>query len=203
MVILRGYRPGDLDALYDICLTTADAGKDASADYSDPQMVGHIYSAPYGVVEPERVILAEDEQGVAGYIVGTFDTPAFAAKLEQQWWPALRARYAIPSPDWTAADRQRVAAIKAPEVHPAELVARFPAHIHMNLRARLRGQGVGTQLLTRWVDEARQAGVKGIHLGASSVNTGGIAFWTRSGFVPMIEVGRSVWMGMAVDPAER
>ncbi|WP_137151523.1 GNAT family N-acetyltransferase [Devosia sp. FKR38] len=198
MVILRAYRPDDLDALYDICLTTADAGKDASADYSDPQLVGHIYAAPYGVVEPERVILAEDEMGVAGYIVGTFDTPAFAAKLEQQWWPALRARYAAPSPDWTAADRQRVAGIKAPEVHPADLVATYPAHIHMNLRARLRGQGVGTQLLQRWVAEARAAGVPGIHLGASTANTGGVAFWTRSGFGPLIDTGRSVWMGMTL-----
>ncbi|MBU1306946.1 MAG: GNAT family N-acetyltransferase [Alphaproteobacteria bacterium] len=196
MVTLRGYRPADLDALYDICLTTADAGNDASAIHSDPQLIGHIYAAPYGVIEPEHVILAEDDAGVAGYIVGTYDTPAFVAKLEQNWWPALRNRYAEPSPAWTAADRQRVAAIKQPEAHPASLVASHPAHIHMNLRPRLRGQGVGTQLLQGWVADARAAGVTGIHLGASAANTGGVAFWQRSGFEPLLPIGRSIWMGM-------
>lgn len=198
MVVLRPYRPGDLDALYDICLVTGDSGADATPLHSDGQLIGHIYAAPYGVLEPANVFVAEDEAGVAGYVVGTHDTDAFEARLEREWWPALRERYAqVPEADLTPADRQRIATIRDPWSNPADLVARYPAHIHMNLLPRLRGQRVGTGLLQLWVDQAREAGVKGIHLGANTANTGGVAFWSRS-FEQLRIEGRTAWFGMAL-----
>lgn len=196
MVELRPYRAGDLDALYDICLLTGDSGEDATPLHNDRKALGHLYSAPYGVLEPTNVFVAEDSEGVAGYVVGTYDTPAFEARLEREWWPALRQHYAqVPLAELTAADRQRIASIREPGANPAHIVARHPAHIHMNLLERLRGQGVGTLLLEMWVAKARAAGVKGIHLGANSGNTGGIAFWSRS-FTPLETIGRTVWFGM-------
>lgn len=197
MVELRPYRAGDLDALYDICLVTGDMGRDATALHSDRKALGHLYSAPYGVIEPEQVFVAEDEGGVAGYVVGTHDTDAFAAKLEREWWPKLREHYAqVDEAALTATDRMRIAAIREPGHNPTEIVARYPAHIHMNLLPRLRGQRIGTGLLRLWIAQARDAGVTGIHLGANTGNTGGVAFWTRSGFAPVAEIGRTTWFGM-------
>lgn len=199
-VALRDYAGGDLDALYDICLRTALSGADASALHHDPQLVGHIYSAPYAVLEPALTLVAADEQGVAGYIVGTFDTKAFAARQEAEWWPALRQRYTdIDAPQFLDADRQRLRAIHYPETNPPEIVARYPAHVHMNLLPRLRGRGVGTMLLERWIIQARAANVPGIHLGANAGNTGGVAFWQRSGFKPLLTQGRTIWLGMTLD----
>jgi GNAT superfamily N-acetyltransferase len=195
MVELRPYRASDLDALYDICLVTGDAGKDATSLHSDGQLIGHIYAAPYGVFEPENVFVAEDDEGVAGYVVGTYDTKAFDAKLERDWWPALRERYAgVPDARLTPADRHRISAIRAPGFHPADIVAQYPAHLHRNLLPRLRGKRVGSGLLEMWVDQARRAGVSGIHLGASPSNAGGIAFWSKS-FTPLRTEG-AVWFGM-------
>lgn len=198
MVELRPYRASDLGALYDICLVTGDSGQDAAPLHSDGQLLGHVYSAPYGVLEPAHVFVAEDAEGVAGYVVGTHDTHAFEARLEREWWPALRARYAqVPDAQLTPADRQRVATIREPGSNPADIVARYPAHIHMNLLPRLRGQRVGTGLLQLWVAQAREAGVKGIHLGANTANVGGVAFWSRN-FEQLRIEGRSVWFGMTL-----
>jgi GNAT superfamily N-acetyltransferase len=196
MVTIRSYQPADLDALYDICLVTGASGQDATPLHNEGQLIGHIYAAPYAVLEPAQTFVAEDEEGVAGYIVGTFDTDAFSDRLERDWWPALRVRYAQPAFEPTEADRNRIATIMRPSPNPAGIVAAYPAHIHMNLRARLRGQGVGMALLRRWVAQAREAGVKGIHLGAGATNTGGIAFWQKGGFVPLERNERSVWFGM-------
>lgn len=196
MVTLRSARPDDLPALYHICLVTGAAGQDASGLHNDGELIGHIYAAPYAVVEQEHALVAEDELGVAGYLVGTHNTQRFAQLLEQSWWPALRERYADKTLQLTEADRQRLAAIAVPESNPADLVARYPAHIHMNLLPRMRGQGVGTALVNKWVAGARNAGVAGIHLGASVSNTGGIAFWTKAGFAPLRTAARTVWFGM-------
>jgi GNAT superfamily N-acetyltransferase len=195
MVALRPYRAGDLDALYDICLLTGDSGADATSLYGDGQLIGHIYAAPYGVLEPGNAFVAEDDEGVAGYIVGTHDTDAFEARLERDWWPALREHYAqVPDVDLTPADRHRIGAIRAPGSNPPDIVAQYPAHIHMNLLPRLRGKRVGSGLLDTWVEQAKRAGVSGIHLGASPTNTGGIAFWSKS-FTPLRTEG-AVWFGM-------
>ncbi|UYN99851.1 MAG: GNAT family N-acetyltransferase [Devosia sp.] len=193
MVVLRRYQPSDLDALYRICVQTGDAGADATPLHNDPQLVGHVYAAPYGVLEPGNALVAEDEQGVAGYLVGTHDTDAFVARLEAEWWPELRTRYAD-AHGMTEADRNRIATIMRPHKNPADIVADYPAHIHMNLLPRLRGQRVGSRLLDMWVDQARNAGVSGIHLGASRSNAGGIAFWGKS-FERLREDG-AVWFGM-------
>ena len=198
MVTIRAYEPRDLDALYDICVVTGAAGRDASPMHNDLKLVGHIYSAPYGVLAPAQAIVAEDEHGVAGYIVGTHDSDAFAALLERDWWPALRAQYAEPDFVPTDADRARIATIMRPSGNPPELVAAYPAHIHMNLRDRLRGKGVGMALLQRWITEARAAGVSGIHLGASATNEGGIAFWQKGGFLPLQSNDRTAWFGMTL-----
>src|SRR5580700_2330225 len=90
---IRPYRPSDLDELYRICLLTGDAGQDATPLYQDPRLLGHIFAAPYGILEPSLAFVAEDAVGVGGYIVGALDTQAFEARLESEWWPGLRGRY--------------------------------------------------------------------------------------------------------------
>lgn len=196
MLTLRSYASDDLDALYSICLQTGDAGRDASHLHNEPLMLGHVYAAPYGVLEPHNVFVAEDEGGVAGYVVGTHDSDAFSERLEKEWWPALRERYADTS-GLTATDLRRLENIRNPQPAPRNLVGPYPAHIHMNLLPRLRGQGVGSRLLTLWIDHARASGVKGIHLGASLANEGGIAFWSRSGFETISRQG-AAWFGMTL-----
>ena len=199
MVVLRPYRASDLDALYEICLLTGDSGQDAAPLHNDRKVIGELYAAPYGVLEPEHVFVAEDAQGVAGYIVGTHDTTAFEARQTREWWPQLRRHYTEVAPDsLTAADRMRTKAIDEPGSNPADIVFRYPAHIHMNLLTRLRGQRVGTGLLQLWIEQAKAAGVSGIHLGANAKNIGGVAFWTRSGFEPLQTIGGTVWFGMGL-----
>jgi GNAT superfamily N-acetyltransferase len=195
MATLRPYRPEDLDALYRICLQTGASGQDATALHNDPKLVGHIYAGPYGVLEPNNVFVVEDNDGVAGYIVGTHDTDRYDDRLEQEWWPSLRERYAGAT-DMTETDQDRIKTIMQPHRSPPHLLATYPAHIHMNLLPRLRGQRIGTRLLDMWVEQAKSVGVRGIHLGASSTNEGGIAFWTRSGFTPLRREPGVVWFGM-------
>ncbi|ENN85975.1 hypothetical protein RHSP_16225 [Rhizobium freirei PRF 81] len=205
MINLRSVQPEDIDQLYAISLATGDAGKDATPLHRDGRLIGHIYSAPYATLHPELVFVAEDEEGVFGYIAGVFDTIAFGQRLEREWWPALRQRYVDPIGDpaiWDA-DQKRISAIHHPKRTPAPLVERFPAHIHMNLLPRAQGKGVGTALLDRWMENARANGIKGIHLGVNSGNHGGIRFWSSRGFIPVelppgLASETTIWFGQSL-----
>ena len=70
---IRPFRPGDIGALYRICLQTGDLGQDATSLYPDPDLIGHCFAAPYGLFEPALAFVAEDTAGVAGYVLGALE----------------------------------------------------------------------------------------------------------------------------------
>jgi len=184
---LRTVSACDVDGLYAISLATGAAGGDAANLYSDGRMVGHLYSAPYAILGPETAFVAEDDDGVGGFIVGALDTRAFEERCEREWWPRLREIYADPSetprPAWTA-DQRRSFTIHHPRQTADAIVEAFPAHIHMNLLPRMQGRGIGRKLLAFWLEAARRKSVTGVHCGVNAANSKAIAFWQAVGFVP-------------------
>lgn len=183
MVHIRAIATGDIDQIRAITLATGDAGGDASPLYRNGGLISEIYSAPYVRFSPEAALVAEDEEGVAGYIVGAFDTRSFEAWLEHKWWPNLRRIHPDPAGDpsrWDADERLQFM-IHHPPLAPAAVVATFPAHIHMNLLPRLQGRGMGSALLDAWREKARLAGVTGLHLGADPLNGSALRFWAARG----------------------
>jgi len=177
---IRPYQPGDLEDLYRICLATGWAGDDASSLYADPKLVGHLFAAPYGVLFPECALVAEDAEGVAGYILGAADTAAFEARAEADWWPKLRATYTdprgTPPAEWTA-DQQLAYAIHHPRLPRPALLARYPAHLHIDLMPRLQGQGMGRRMMDAWLGLVGSMGACGAHLECSSANARALRFY--------------------------
>ncbi len=199
---VRQVRPDDLKALYEIALATGDGGNDASALYRDPKLVGHIYAAPYAVLCPDTVFVACGCEGIGGYIVGTADTRAFEAQLEKAWWPRLRAIYPKTGAGEGWLDAKRIKMIHHPACAPGAIVARYPAHLHINLLPRLRGCGVGRALMERWLQAVREQGARGVHLAVGNGNTRAIHFYEKAGFhelhVPPPIAG-AIWLGRLID----
>lgn len=202
MMTLRPFEARDLDALYAISLATGLAGSDASELYDDPRMMGHIYAAPYALLDPGLALVVEDQAGVAGFAVGTDDTSAWESKLERAWWPALRRQYAdpaeTPAASWTP-DQRRAFMIHHPARTPPSVAAQYPAHLHMNLLPRLQRRGAGSALFGAWLAIAARRGAKAVHVAVNSANAGAIRFWERQGFTALafddLPAGRTVWMG--------
>lgn len=200
---IRPLGPADVDDLYRISLLTGDRGGDASAQYDDPKMIGHIYSAPYAHLHPETCFIAQDDQGVAGFVVGALDTRTYENALETQWWPALRQAHPLRKNDMApgaSGDSYRRHMFHYPRKTPAVVSAAFPGHLHMNLLARLQGQGVGTALFDRWQSAAQQQGVGAICVGAHPQNPRAIGFWQSCGMrLVNRELGltdaETIWLG--------
>ncbi len=162
-VRVRPYQPGDLDDLYRVCLLTAFNGADATGVFRDPRLPGQLYAAPYAAFEPSLATVAEDADGVGGYIVGTLDSLVFEHHLEQDWWPELRLRYPEPTGDLaerlSVQERRAIKGIHRPSETALELAERFPSHLHINLLRRLQGRGIGQQLIQTLIRDWPSRGV--------------------------------------------
>ena len=74
---IRPYHASDLSSLYRICLLTGNSGTDASELFSDPDLLGHFYAAPYAVLEPELCFILTCCEFPCGYILGTHNSEDF------------------------------------------------------------------------------------------------------------------------------
>jgi len=182
MAQIRGFRPDDLDALYRICLATGDAGADAAHLYRDPKLIGHVYAGGYAAISPETVFVAEDDEGVAGYILGPAGMHAFEAQMETQWWPPLRARYADVAGPPMSPDERMCHLIHHPARLPDSIVEAYPTHLHINLLPCLQGQGVGRRLVDRWRVKVAALGATGAHLVVGMRNARAVRFYRAYGF---------------------
>jgi ribosomal protein S18 acetylase RimI-like enzyme len=176
--VIRSYRPGDLDAVYDICVRTADGGLDARGTYSTDRLVGDIFAAPYVIREPHLAHVVDDGTGTAvGYILGTADTAAFVRWYRDEWLPAT------PYPDPPAPqDADMVALHRHPERMLVPELAGYPAHLHIDLLPDWQGKGLGRELMMAFLNSLAEAGVPKVHLGVLSTNVGARAFYDRLGF---------------------
>ncbi len=205
---IRPYQAGDLEALYAIALATGDAGADASRMYGDGRLVGEIYAAPYAVLSPQTAFVVEDEEGVAGYVLGAVDTRAFEEEAEAHWWPKLRERYADPigrepPAAWTP-DQRLSWLIHHPYRAPSRIAEPFPSHLHIDMLPRRQGQGLGRRMLDLWFETARSMGSRGVHLGVSAANTRALRFYRAYGLTePVLErppPPGSHWFAKALSP---
>jgi ribosomal protein S18 acetylase RimI-like enzyme len=183
--MIRRYRSGDFRDLYRICLRTGRSGDDATALYRDPDLLGHIYAAPYGLFESALAFVVEDELGVGGYCLGAQDTKAFEERLEERWWPSLRRRY--PEPDagrrdqWTP-DERAAYLIHHPWRTDSDIVADYPSHLHIDLLPRFQAQGNGRELIGMELAALRKRGSGGVHFYVTAGNHRALGFYDHLGF---------------------
>jgi ribosomal protein S18 acetylase RimI-like enzyme len=179
---IRPFRPADTDACYEVCLRTADDGGDASGLHRDPRVVGEVWVGPYLVRHPELAVVACDDDGVGGYIVGAPDTIAFEEWAETTWFPPLRRRYPRACFPEGSRDAAVVSLIHGPLRMSPDVCRSHPAHLHIDLLPRFQGRGLGRRLMNALFDRLRAAGVPAVHLGCSPTNTRAITFYRRLGF---------------------
>lgn len=166
--------------MYRVCLQTGDSGRDGTAHYRNPDLLGHVYAGPYVVGEPELAFVVADEKGVAGYTFAAEDTRAFEAWAESNWWPTLRAQY--PPTEGDSPDAALIRLLHDPELAPEPILADYPAHLHIDLLPRVQGQGFGRRLIELVLDRLREREVRGVHLDVAAENLDAIAFYRHLGF---------------------
>lgn len=180
--------------LYRICLETGEDGGDATGTI-DEEILGHFFSAPYAIVEPDLCFILTADGAPCGYILGTSDSHRFAVECEAKWWPPLREKYPLRDRSDKTREAGMVRAIHSGYKAPP-CAEQYPAHLHIDILPVGQGCGQGSRLIETFLARLRQKQVPGIHLGVSKGNTRAIAFYPKLGFEPVVESETSVVYGM-------
>lgn len=192
---IRPFAPYDLPGLYRVCGEVDARGGAERQQLRAPDLPGHIFAGPYVAVDPDLCWVVADDQGVAGYIVGTADALQFERWREEHWFPPIRVQYPPTAFSVQSSDDGRYLEIlhappRAPTAYPSE----YPAELHIKLDPRVARQGWGTQLVDELAASLRQRRVGGLHLTVSIENEGAVAFYSRLGFVPFEQRDRNLTM---------
>lgn len=198
MTVIRGFRPGEESALAEICLRTAASGGDATGLASDDSLWADVFLLPYLAFAPDLAfVLTGDDDAPLGYIVGVEDTASYERWFRSTWWPPRRRAVSMVAggaPAWPVAYADDVGSPTAP---PRTFdLARYPAHLHIDLLPAAQGRGGGRALIGRLTSELTSRGVSGVHLVAGATNAGAIAFYPRVGFTEIANDSGSVTFAM-------
>ncbi|MDR0589435.1 MAG: GNAT family N-acetyltransferase [Spirochaetaceae bacterium] len=200
-MVIRSAVTSDLPYLYDICLKTGDAGKDASALFHDPHLLGHYYAAPYLFFDPSLCFIVEEDYTPQGYMVAAGDSPVFYRWLDETWMPPLRRRYSLPfPPGWAQStpEQRLIDQLHRSAVPPEASVpwiSRYPAHLHINLLPAIQGKGQGKALMAVLFAELGRRKIPGVYLGVAADNAAAIGFYNKIGFSVLQEEVWGITMG--------
>jgi ribosomal protein S18 acetylase RimI-like enzyme len=181
--------------MYRVCLLTGDNGRDATKLHENPDLLGHVFVGPYLAGAPEHAFVVADGGGVAGYVLGAADTVTFAAWAETQWWPALRDQYPLPAGSGGTPDDELIHHIHAPRFAPDDVVAQYPAHLHIDILPRAQGRGLGRDLMEQLFASLREAGAEAVHLGVGERNENARRFYAHLGFEELDVVPGARFLG--------
>jgi ribosomal protein S18 acetylase RimI-like enzyme len=197
-------RPGvesDIPYLYEICLKTGDAGKDASPLFYDLHLLGQYYAAPYLFFDRHLCFIAEEEYTPRGYILAAGDSAAFYRWLEETWLPPLRRRYPEPFPKGrikSGYEQKMIRLLHQPAGLPETVPPwffRYPAHLHIDLLPEIQGKGWGKVLMDTLFAELERRKIPGVHLGVGAGNTAALGFYKKIGFSVLQNEAWGITMG--------
>ena len=192
---IRPYHITDLSSLYQICLLTGHNGGDATPYLKDPDLIGHLFAAPYAVFEPNLCFILTMDSAPCGYILGTRDSITFYEQCEKQWFPALRKRYPLPQKKKQSLEANVIRSF----LHRKQIVVKglenYPAHLHIDILPIAQGKGYGRKLIETFLSRLQSQDVQGVHLIVSKNNQNAIGFYRMVGFQELKEMGESIAFG--------
>lgn len=199
--VIRPYRSGDRDAMYDVCLRTADAGRDATSLYADPDLMGDLFAGPYAYLAPDFAFVVDNGDRVVGYVVGVPDTVAFVEQWRERWLPLVGAKHPAPVGAPTNPDEVMARLMHWPERMIVPELADYPAHLHIDLLPGYQRSGLGRRLIHTLLDALHANGVPRVHLGMATTNKPARAFYDRVGFheIPVADAGELTYLGRSTE----
>lgn len=202
---IRPYDQRDREVVWRLAADTAFFGDPVEAFLDDRDLFCEAFVAYYTDQEPEHLWVAEMNGDVVGYVTGCADNRrrewfSRTCTLPQLLGKVLAGQYRIGRKTlqfcWRGAWAWGQRAI------PRVPLARFPAHLHVNVAALARGQGIGRALLEACLAHLWAEGASGVHLHTTDRNRAACRLYESIGFRLQGVRPTRLWCGLANDLVE-
>jgi ribosomal protein S18 acetylase RimI-like enzyme len=182
---IRPYEPRDREAVRTICCDTADRGEPVESFFPDREVFADLLTAYYTDFEPESGWVGDRAGEVIGYLTGCLDTRRFIRIMAFSVSPRLLIkairREVLKYPQakqfvrsnlglWLRGTKKNVS------------FDEYPSHLHINLKQGARAQGLGCDLVTRFLVQAKAAGSCGVHANVREDSERARKFFESLGF---------------------
>ncbi|OGO29469.1 MAG: hypothetical protein A2136_04335 [Chloroflexi bacterium RBG_16_54_11] len=183
--IIRHYQPGDQAAITELSADTAYFGDPVEAFLEDRRLYIDAFARYYTDCEADYAWVAENPQGVIGFLFGCVDT-----KIQMKRWRGYIVTHALVQ---AISGRYRLGKLTAGFAAgmllgffrgeaPALDLARYPAHLQIDVKTGHREMGVGRELIKAYLEQLRQSGIVGVHLVTTSANLAAMHLYEKVGF---------------------
>jgi ribosomal protein S18 acetylase RimI-like enzyme len=202
---VRPFQKDDREAVFYIASETAFFGAPLEAFLDDRRLFWDIFYSYYTDMEPEHGWVACVDGEVVGFLMGCEDTDSRQKRWRAKILPwevgkILIGRYRIGRLTVRYIYRLAMAALQKEFAHPD--LQRYPAHLHINILDGYRGYGLGKALMQAYLEQLRQAKVRGVHLMTTNLNQSALRLYERLGFHLLDARVTWVWEGYFDTPVE-
>jgi GNAT superfamily N-acetyltransferase len=192
-IIIREFRSGDRDYVRRIASATAFVDRDKIRYFFDEEVLADALTIYFTDYEPESCFVAESDNKVIGYILGTKDS----CKMDR-----VSMRKIIPKLFFKSLTRgvffdfrnlklflSIMLSLLKGEFFSPDFRPEFPALLHINLDKDFRGTHIGSELIRHFLKYLRGTGVTGVHL--ATFSPGAYIFFKKAGFNLLFQGKRS------------
>lgn len=202
---VRPYQSTEREAIFRIAADTAFFGEPVEAFLDDRRLFCDFFYAFYTDLEPDHGWVAWAGNEVVGFLMGSTDTRSRPRRWMRNIFPATVRQiagggYRLGRRTFRYGTRLVLGGLRGE--HPALDVKAYPAHLHVNLAAGWRGQGLGRQLLSAYIEQLRALEIPGVHLSTTSVNAAACHLYERVGFRLLSACPTRMWEGLIQAPVE-
>lgn len=192
-LIIRQYRREDRQQVRDIAWETAFMGEPASIFFEGKEILADFLTLYFTDYEPESCFVAEVNARVVGYIIGSKDTihlrKVFKSKISWRLIIKLISSGALLKKKNLIFFFAYLISFFKGELRLPDFSKSYPATVHINLREGFRNLGLGSRLISVYLDYLTREKISGVYL--ATLSSKASKFFRKQGFNLLYQGQRS------------
>lgn len=212
MVVIRKYEKKDRDGVIDVCYHTGYMGEDCEIrgkkrnHFTDKKLFGLFFCLYFTDYEPENCFVAEVDNKVVGYILGSLDAGRQEKIMMARmgWkilfhlafitsWRHIRDFFTVLG--FLVSGLRYLGTPSNPKNMPhGKILEEYKAELHIDILDGYQRRGIGSRLINAFTNHVKKNGVNGIHLGTSDRNVKAVPFYLKKGFKIVSVNNASLWL---------
>lgn len=181
---IRQFKKEDREYVRDIAWETAFRGEYASAFFDDKEILADFLTLYFTNYEPESCFVAQVDNGVVGYLIGAKSTTTLIKVTRIKIAPRLLIKFML---NGVMLNKKNTIFIfhcllsfLKREFSGFDFSKIYPATLHINIKEGFRRLGIGSRLISTYLDYLTKEKIPGVHFATMSDKAS--SFFTKQGF---------------------